>query len=186
MSDGGGFDSPAAERSAVYRALAQAFTYEGAQTSAFGIGGAEYNAAFDPSVSERACSLRWRAHTQEDQGALFEELARFYGFFGLKRAEGAEMPDHLSVELEFMQFLTHLEDRAAQRPDELAGLRRAQRDFLRRHPWRLVQAVRQGIGGSDASCVALVETAYAFLVGEIALVERGAGPAADGAMASGG
>lgn len=35
---------------------------------------------------------------------------RFYSFFGLAREQRAETPDHLSVELEFMQdYPTHLE-----------------------------------------------------------------------------
>src|SRR5690242_14095299 len=98
----------AAERSATYRVLAEAFTYAGAISSAFGISGPDYNDAFDPSVNKDAISLRERAHAEGDQSYLFEELIRFYEFFGLKRDEKAEMPDHLSVELEFMHFLTHL------------------------------------------------------------------------------
>jgi nitrate reductase assembly molybdenum cofactor insertion protein NarJ len=31
-------------------------------------------------------------------------LVRFYGHFGLAREERAELPDHVTVELEFMHF----------------------------------------------------------------------------------
>lgn len=165
-SDPGMLD--AAERSAVYRTLAQAFTYPGAQSSAWQISGAEYNDAFDPSVSEAACSLREGAHSVDDQTALFEELVRFYEFFGLARGEAAEMPDHLSVELEFMHFLTHLESRVGDEPESLASVRRAQHDFIARHLARLVQAVRSKLKSQDPACVALVAVCDDFVNAELA------------------
>ena len=161
----------AAERSAVYRALAEAFTYTGAATGPFGISGADYNDAFDPSINAEACSLRERAHTEEDQSSLFEELMRFYAFFGLKRDEHAEMPDHLSVELEFMHYLTHLEDQVTDQPEDLASLRRAQLDFLTRHLSRLVQGLRAGLKTEHPACIELVETTSDFIEAEIALAK---------------
>lgn len=162
----------AAERSAIYRALAEAFTYEGAEHGPFGITGADYNNAFDPAVSQDACSLRERTHTQEDQSSLFEELMRFYEFFGLKRAEHAEMPDHIGVELEFMHFLTHLENKVADQPDALASIRRAQYDFLSRHLVRLVQAVHGALNTQNQRCIDLVEMASDFINEELALAKR--------------
>lgn len=162
----------AAERSAVYRVLAEAFTYSGAQSSAFGISGADYNDAFDPSVNEAACSLREGAHGEEDQSSLFEELMRFYEFFGLGRGEGVEMPDHLSVELEFMHYLTHLEHQVLDQPDDLVSVRLAQHDFIERHVARLVNAVCSKLDTRSASCIALVETCAAFINAERALVKQ--------------
>lgn len=162
----------AAERSAVYRVLGQAFTYGGATNGPFSISGADYNDAFDPSVTEGACSLRERAYTEEDQSSLFEELMRFYEMFGLKRGENAEMPDHLGVELEFMHFLTHLENEVADRAEELASVRNAQRDFLVRHVARLVHGVRSGMKTGSPQCRQLVATACDFIDAELALARQ--------------
>lgn len=161
-----------AERSAAYRALAEAFTYEGAENGPFGITGADYNDAFDPAINQDACSLRERTHTQEDQSSLFEDLMRFYEFFGLKRAEHAEMPDHISVELEFMHFLTHLESQVAEMPEQLQSLRLAQHDFLARHLVRLTEAVAAALNSSNPRCVELVETANDFIRAEYALAKQ--------------
>ena len=161
----------AAERSEVYRVLAAAFSYAGAQTSPFHIEGADYNNAFDPAVNEDACSLREGAHIKEEQSALFEELVRFYEFFGLGRGEGAEMPDHLSVELEFMHYLTHLEDHVADRPDELASVRRAQHDFVVRHLSRLMRGLQSGFKSRNPNCVELVEACTSFIDTELAYVK---------------
>ena len=87
---------------------------------------------------------------------------RFYEFFGLAHREGAEMPDHLSVELEFMHFLTHLEAQTRE-AEALDSLRRAQHDFLSRHVWRLVQAVHEGLDSEHPACIALVEDCRAFV-----------------------
>jgi DMSO reductase family type II enzyme chaperone len=160
------------ERSAAYRALAEAFTYEGAETGPFGITGADYNDAFDPAINKDACSLRERTHTQEDQSSLFEDLMRFYEFFGLKRAEHAEMPDHVSVELEFMHFLTHLENTVAEMPEELESIRRAQHDFLSRHLVRLVTAVHDTLNSENQRCIDLVETASDFINAELARAKQ--------------
>lgn len=167
-----GASGTAAERSAVYRSLAQACTYHGAGNSPFAIDGADFTAAFDPSVSEAAASLREGTYVEDDQSALFEELVRFYEFFGLGRGEGVEMPDHLSVELEFMQYLTHLEASASDRPDELASIRRAQRDFLTRHLRRLLQGLNQNFKREHPACVALIDTCSAFIEDELVLVEN--------------
>lgn len=167
-------DGSAARRSAIYRVLADAFTYRGAKSSAFAISGIDYTTAFDPSMSADACSLRGLPYTQEAQSSLFEELTRFYEFFGLKRDESAEMPDHVSVELEFMHFLTHLESNVADRPEALASVRRAQRDYLRRHLSRLIEGIRRDLKSENASCVELVETAYEFIESDVKHAERNA------------
>lgn len=161
----------ALERSTTYRLLAQGFTYAGAQQAPFHIAGTEFNAAFDPSVCETGCSLREGLYTEEDQSSVFEELMRFYSFFGLQRGEGAEMPDHLSVELEFMHYLTHLESEATLEPEALASLHRAQHDFLTRHLQRVVRGLAAALQSQEPACVQLVQTCVAWLDDELAYTQ---------------
>jgi len=158
-------------RSGLYGALAGAFSYEGARTGAFSIPGHLFNEAFDPSVSEDACSLREGSYAGGDQSALFEELMRFYGFFGLSRDESAEMPDHLSVELQFMHFLNYQESRSADSPEARASLARAQRDFLERHLTRLVAGVAGALKSRDPACVELVAITRQVVAADLARLE---------------
>jgi DMSO reductase family type II enzyme chaperone len=149
--------SDAAARSAAWRRLAEAFRYpvrgrDGA--------GADFLAAFEPAVSREAGSLHEAAYASEDRSALFEELLRFYGHFGLAREERAELPDHITVELEFMHFLCWLEHAALARGENVSGLRRAERDFLGRHLRRLATGLAE-------RCVQAPER-YALLARQLA------------------
>jgi len=90
------------------------------------------------------CPL-YGGHYSSDRLRTLESLIRFYNFFGLQTHEGL-MPDHVSVELEFMQYLAEKEaDATDQR--QRASLRRAQSDFLDTHlnAWwpQLVERVRR-------------------------------------------
>jgi DMSO reductase family type II enzyme chaperone len=161
----------AAERSAAYRLLAQGFTYAGAQQAPFHIAGPAYNDAFDPSVCEAGASLREGLYTEADQSSVFEELMRFYTFFGLARADDAEMPDHLSVELEFMHYLTHLESDPTLTDEARDSLQRAQRDFLGRHLSRLVQGVANALHTEDEQCRQLVADCANFIEAELAYTQ---------------
>ena len=109
----------------------------------------EYLAAFDPAVSPDAVSLHESSYVSCEASALLEELVRFYEFFGLRRRSEALLPDHLSVELEFMHFLSAREDAAAE-ARATAALRLAQRDFLDRHLLRLLDAVTDRGGALDS------------------------------------
>lgn len=71
------------------------------------------------------CPLH-EGHYTRDRGRTLRDLIRFYNFFGFRVAE-CVMPDHISVELEFMAQLV---DGVAADP---ASKLRAQRDFLRSH-----------------------------------------------------
>lgn len=95
--------------------------------------GTIYLASFDPAVSSQACSLYESDHTSIDRSAVFEELVRFHSYFGLVRDTDAEPPDHISVELEFMHFLTYLEHTSQVRGEAVEDIRHAQHDFLSRH-----------------------------------------------------
>ncbi len=62
-----------------------------------------------------------------------EETLRFYDHFGYTLADDRQWaPDHLSVQLEFLHFLSFRESREED-PETLASYRLAQRDFLERH-----------------------------------------------------
>jgi DMSO reductase family type II enzyme chaperone len=64
------------------------------------------------------------------------QYTAWYKHFGLKidENEGAnELPDHLVCQLEFMSWLSHLEDTAEDNGALQRGYRSAQRDFLQRH-----------------------------------------------------
>jgi DMSO reductase family type II enzyme chaperone len=71
------------------------------------------------------CSLHEGFYTR-DRSRTLQGLIRFYNFFGF-RVVGCVMPDHLSVQLEFMSQLA-----SGNFADDTSGLR-AQRDFLRSH-----------------------------------------------------
>jgi len=160
------------DRSAAYQLFSRAFTYTGAQAAPFEVSATEFLEAFDPSASELGCSLREGSYNEMDQSALFEELMRFYGFFGLGRGESAEMPDHLSVELEFMHFLTHLERDAGASAEVLLSLRRAQHDFLVRHVQRLVHGIRAALRTENSKCLELVALLAEFVDDEIRIARE--------------
>lgn len=122
--------------------------------------------AFDPAVSETACSLWEGAYVAQDRSGLFEELARFYDHFGLARAASAELPDHIAVELEFMHFLTHLEHEMHRRGGIDGGLRLAQRDFLSRHLLRLASGMQSSCRSGDPRINAMTNGLHAFVTAD--------------------
>jgi DMSO reductase family type II enzyme chaperone len=76
------------------------------------------------------CPL-YSGHYSRDRLRVMEELVRFFNFFGLRLCSG-RMPDHLTVELEFMHYLTYKEV-ASESAADADSYRQAQRDFLDRH-----------------------------------------------------
>jgi len=82
------------------------------------------------------CSL-FAGHHERDRLRVMEELVRFYDFFGLSLAPGA-MPDHLTVQLEFMHFLTFREADAVREGGDRGSCLRAERDFLERQLGRFL------------------------------------------------
>lgn len=88
----------------------------------------EYIRLFEVGARGRApCPLN-SGHHARDRLRIMEELVRFYNFFGLKLAPG-HMPDHASVELEFMHYLTSKQEDEG---EDKASYLLAQRDFLDR------------------------------------------------------
>ncbi len=168
------------ERSAVYGAFAAAFR--------FADGGADvldesvvppppadaakaFMEAFEPSVSKRAVSLHASTHVNREQTDLYQELIRWYDHFGLKRRDGGELPDHLSVMLEFLQFLTFQEHANAADAEAAASLHAAQADFIKRH---LVPVVAEMISKTEVETPRyreLPRALLAFLEDELGALE---------------
>jgi len=70
-------------------------------------------------------------HYGNDRLRALETLVRFYNFFGVQTEQGI-MPDHVTVQLEFMHFLAESEAEARTAGDR-HSFARAQADFLRNH-----------------------------------------------------
>lgn len=88
----------------------------------------EYIRLFEIGARGRAPCPLYSGHHTADRMRTMEELVRFYNFFGLKIAPG-HLPDHASVELEFMHYLAARQDEEG---EDRASYLFAQRDFLDR------------------------------------------------------
>lgn len=97
--------------------------------------------AFDPAVSKQAVSLHASTHLEREQTDLYQELIRWYSHFGLKRRDGGELPDHLAVMLEFLQFLSAQESANTTDQEVISTLHSAQADFIARHVLPLVETI---------------------------------------------
>jgi DMSO reductase family type II enzyme chaperone len=102
----------------------------------------EYIRIFDVGAVRPPCPLydgEWGGSRKH----AMEEVLRFYRFFGMKMGDGThDLPDHVSIELEFMRVLAVTEGMARANGGDTLPLLRAQRDFLQRHPgrwWPLLQ-----------------------------------------------
>lgn len=91
----------------------------------------EYSGLFEVGSDGPPVPIREDLHRDQPAGVR-EGIVRFYDFFGYGLAENfAWAPDHLSVELEFMQFLTYSE--TAPEQGEPLSFQLAQLDFSERH-----------------------------------------------------
>ncbi len=122
-----------------------------------------FMAAFDPAISKAAVSLHASAHTERDQTDLYQELIRWYDHFGLKRRDGGELPDHLSIMLEFLQFVTVQEHANATDTTAVTSLHAAQRDFIERQVMPLVETVIGKLETDEPRYHALPRALQAFL-----------------------
>lgn len=144
-------------RSLIYGRLAQAFVYPEKGVESL-LAAVDYTVAFDPACSDLASSLREYTYaTDIHSTSLNEELIRFYHFFGLNRSPSALMPDHIAIELEFMQFLSVLEYRAAERGEDVTSIKKAQRDFLHRHLSILAHGLASEFKADVPDALALIE-----------------------------
>jgi DMSO reductase family type II enzyme chaperone len=104
-----------------------------------------YISLFEVGPRGHALCPLYGGHYGRDRLHTMEELVRFYNYFGLRITPGL-MPDHVTVELEFMHYLAHQEAQARQSGGDTESYLRAQRDFLERHLnawWPLALAVVQ-------------------------------------------
>lgn len=86
-----------------------------------------------------------------DRMKSMEEAVRFYDFFELKLSEKQrELPDHLSIQLEFLHFLSFREAEALQAGTDPDQYRRAQRDFLSRNPGKWVPQLKERLEKQNA------------------------------------
>ncbi len=102
----------------------------------------EYTRLFDVGTSGPPCPLHGGLWSKERMKAM-EEVLRFYNHFGLTLDQQQhELPDHLSAELEFLHYLAFREAEALRAGLDVGAYRRAQRDFIERHPGRWVPKLR--------------------------------------------
>jgi DMSO reductase family type II enzyme chaperone len=98
----------------------------------------EFTRLFDVGGSSPPCALYGGLYTGARMKTM-EELVRFYNFFGLSMSETPhELPDHLTTQLEFLHFLAFQESGLAEEGGDVSDCRRAERDFVARHPGRWV------------------------------------------------
>lgn len=151
----------AVDASPLYAGYARAFKYPEDENHV--LTRTEYIEAFDQGASSTAASIHEATFVDLDSSGLFEELVRFYEHFGLRRKEDAELPDHVSVELEFMHFLCELEHHAVQSGQDATSVRKAQCDFIDRHLTRLLKGTLQGLAGRPGNATELVESCIDFV-----------------------
>ena len=165
------------ERSAVYGGFASAFRTADGGSDVLdetmvppppNDAGAGFMAAFDPAISKTGVSLHASAHLERDQTDLYQEMIRWYDHFGLKRRDGGELPDHLSIMLEFLQFLTVQEHANASDAAAVKSLHAAQTDFIDRQVMPLVDTVISKLETDEPRYHALPRALRAFIEDELA------------------
>jgi DMSO reductase family type II enzyme chaperone len=137
----------------------------------------EYIRLFEVGPRGHALCPLYSGHYASDRLHTMEELVRFYNYFGLRITPGL-MPDHVTVELEFMHYLAHQEAQARETGGDKESYLRAQRDFLERHLhgwWPLAVAATQGQRPQRfyRSLMALLQRFLAAERGHLASVLRG-------------
>ena len=130
--------------------------------------GQTHTALFDAIASRPKVALLEARHDgAPPEQQLWEELLRFYRYFGLDFSTGGarERPDHLLTEIEFMHYLAFLE--AGAPPGNTEAIRRAQADFLDRHLARWVPALAAALAelGDEAAPYGALADALARYVG---------------------
>ena len=125
----------------------------------------EYTRLFDAGPDGPLSSLN-EGHHRGDRLKVMEDLLRFFDYFGLRFSpDSGLMPDHLSVELEFMAMLA----RAATMPD-LSSALAASRDFAHRHLCSWLPALHQSVAHHAELPIypALIELTRRFVEADLA------------------
>jgi DMSO reductase family type II enzyme chaperone len=103
----------------------------------------EHTRLFELASSSKGCSLHMGVYRGPRMKAM-EELVRYYNHFGLSLAEGqSELPDHITTQLEFLQFLTYCEAELVATGQGALDQRRARRDFVARYPARWLPILQE-------------------------------------------
>jgi DMSO reductase family type II enzyme chaperone len=93
----------------------------------------EYIRLFDVGTPRPPCPLYGGEYKKGRKGTM-EDLIRFYNYFGLHPSpRSRDMPDHITIELEFMHFVIFREVAALHHQQARTSYLRAERDFLERH-----------------------------------------------------
>ncbi|MDP6978150.1 MAG: molecular chaperone TorD family protein [Myxococcota bacterium] len=109
----------------------------------------EYTRLFDVGASGPPCPLHGGLYGGARMKVM-EEAVRFYNHFGLHLSDDRrELPDHLQLELEFIHFLAFREAESLQAGEDPSSWRRAQRDFIARHPGAWVPKLRAKLAEND-------------------------------------
>ncbi len=137
----------------------------------------EFIRLFEAGPGNPACPLVEGVLMNKEEGrkSIFKDLILFYNHFGLSYAEGSseDRPDHLIYELEFLHYLTFLELTALQKGRDTRPFRRAQRDFLQRHPLKWTGVIVDRIKAIEAGLKENVnKDVIAFYRNVIVLVDR--------------
>lgn len=160
-------DGETAARSTLYQLFSHLFSYPTAELLEEWFGKAEatftglgplpdmdimaarYTALFDNCTGRARIPLRESPYLRTEARAIWEDLVRFYEHFGLEFSvdETRLWPDHLTVQLDMMHYLTFLQ--AAGGPEPV--LQHAQRDFLERHLLNWIDNFHQALLAAEDS-----------------------------------
>jgi putative dimethyl sulfoxide reductase chaperone len=136
--------------------------------------------SFETNMPAPSAALYEGVHVhKDDRPALILELKGFYRNFGLQMdANGNELEDTLTAELEFMQFLAAKQAQAEMEGISANAYQRAQRDFLERHLAIWIPLVRAEINAKVTTpfFVALADLAEAFVAADLERVRRELAP----------
>jgi DMSO reductase family type II enzyme chaperone len=107
----------------------------------------EYLNAFETNMPNPSCSLYEGSYAKEvNKAGLLLELKGFYENFGLNISKNfKELEDRITVELEFMHFLTFKQVQAKEEGLDAMPYLKAQKDFLERHLGKWIPKFRMDV-----------------------------------------
>jgi DMSO reductase family type II enzyme chaperone len=133
----------------------------------------EYIRLFDVGTPRPPCPLYGGEYKKGRKGVM-EELIRFYNYFGLHPSpRSRDMPDHITIELEFMHFVIFREVAALHHQQDRTSYLRAERDFLERHLCAWVPRLRERLQRQQppAFYAALTRLAEGFLAADLGYLQ---------------
>ena len=133
----------------------------------------EYIRLFDVGTPRPPCPLYGGEYKKGRKGTM-EELIRFYNYFGLRPSpHSRDMPDHITIEMEFMHFVIFREVAALHHQQDRTSYLRAERDFLERHLCAWVPRLWERLQRQQPPVfyAALVRVTEAFLAADLRYLE---------------